>query len=150
MDLEKLKQGILIAQRYHEQVVLVLGQSASELFYDATATEGLPSINIGLDLSAKLLEVPNNHHPKVAALFFAELIEQAHAQTLLLDHIEVLFDRSLALDPLKLLKACAKNITLVVAWPGVKSNSSLVYAVPSHPEYRSYKESELNEIIFLM
>ncbi|MDI1276147.1 BREX-3 system P-loop-containing protein BrxF [Methylobacter sp.] len=99
MDLEKLKQGILVAQRYHQQVVLVLGQSASELFYDASATEGLLTINIGLDLSAKLLEVPNTNHPKVAALFFAELIEQAHVQTLLLDHIEILFDRSLAWFP---------------------------------------------------
>ncbi|MFC1776116.1 BREX-3 system P-loop-containing protein BrxF, partial [Pseudomonadota bacterium] len=58
------------------------------------------------------------------------------------------FDRSLSLDPIRLLKNCSRKKTLVVCWPGEKSKSGLSYAKASHPEYRTYKANDLTDIIF--
>lgn len=138
------------AKSKHEQLVLVVGDYAAELLKRVSDTDQLPVMNIGKELSSKLLDVPSIDHPKVAANLFAELVAGCkNTQVLLMDHLEILFDRSLFIDPLKLLQACAKSITLVVVWPGMKTSSSLLYATPNHPEYRLYKEPALNGLIFI-
>lgn len=147
MDLEVVKDAISRANRYREQLVILVGESASLVLQDVSDADDLQVFNIGLELSSLLLEIPSIDRPKKASMLFTELIEQQNTNLLLLDHLEVLFDRSLSIDPLKLLKAVAKNRTIVIAWPGQKLSSSLVYAQPNHQEYRSYKESEFNEII---
>jgi len=149
LGLSNLRGGIERAGRYHEQLVLIVGESASALLSEAAITDQLPTINVGVEISSMLLDVPRSERAKVAPDIFTNLIEQQKAETLLLDHIEVLFDRSLSIDPLKLLQACAKSTTLVVVWPGTMLSSSLVYATPNHPEYRSYKESVLNGLVIV-
>jgi hypothetical protein len=146
---EKIRQAISNIKRYHEQLVILIGDSASQLLQGVADVDDLIVINVGLELASGLLEIPSIDRPKVASTLFTELVEQKKNQPLLLDHLEILFDRSLSIDPLKLLKSVAKNRTVLAAWPGKKFTSSLIYAIPSHPEYRSYKESELNEVIFI-
>ncbi|MFN2218648.1 MAG: BREX-3 system P-loop-containing protein BrxF, partial [Anaerolineae bacterium] len=63
--------------------------------------------------------------------------------TVLLDNIELLFDASLALDPLRLLEEISRNWTLVVAWPGQVEGGWLLYARPGHPEYKRYPVGDL-------
>ncbi|MBC7752529.1 MAG: BREX-3 system P-loop-containing protein BrxF [Candidatus Saccharibacteria bacterium] len=149
MDLDSIKHAILRAKRYHIQLVILIGNSSTQFLIDASNADNFQPVNVGLELSTKLLDIPLSDRPKVAAIFFAELITQKNAEIVFLDHVEILFDRSLSIDPLKLLKNCAKNTTLVIAWPGTRQGSSLIYATPNHPEYRLYKESELNELIFV-
>lgn len=149
MDLKNVRQAISSAKQYHEQLVILIGDSASLLLQSVSDADGLRVINVGMELSSRLLEIPSIDRPKMASTFFTELTDQENTAAILLDHLEILFDRSLSIDPLKLLKSIARNRTLLVVWPGIKFESALVYSIPSHPEYRSYKESELNEIIFI-
>ena len=149
MNLENIKQAVSRVKRYHEQLVVLCGDACSQQLVEFSSVENLPMVNVGLELAALLLEVPSVSRPKVAANIFEDLILQKKSETVLLVHLEILFDRSLSIDPLKLLKKCSKNITLVVVWPGVRSGSSLIYAMPNHPEYRFYKESDLVEIVFV-
>jgi len=102
-----------------------------------------------LELSEKLIEVPSQDRARSAASLFTDLLNELNTRILLLNHIEILFDKTLSIEPLKLLRSSAKNLTLVVAWPGEKTTSSLIYAVPSHPEYRNYKASDFGETIFV-
>jgi hypothetical protein len=144
-----LRQSIKQAKNYHSQLIVVIGKSASQLLEHTGSSEGLLAINLSLELSEKLLEVPSQDRAKSASVLFSDLVKDQQTEVLLLDHIEILFDRTLSIDPLKLLQSSAKNLTLVAAWPGEKSASSLTYAIPSHPEYRSYKASEFGETIFV-
>ncbi len=144
-----LRQSIKQAKNYHSQLIVVIGKSASQLLEHTGSSEGLLVINLSLELSEKLLEVPSQDRAKSASVLFSDLVKDQQTEVLLLDHIEILFDRTLSIDPLKLLQSSAKNLTLVAAWPGEKSASSLTYAIPSHPEYRSYKASEFGETIFV-
>jgi hypothetical protein len=57
---------------------------------------------------------------------------------LLLDNLELLFDHSLKLDPLDLLKRHAHGRRVVAVWPGELREGRLVYAEMGHPEYQDY------------
>jgi len=149
MELDLLRQAIEQAKNYHSQLVVVAGDSASLLLEHAASEGGLAGVNLSLSLSEKLIEVPRQDRAKSAASLFAKLLHELNTRVLLLNHIEILFDKTLSIEPLKLLQSNAKNLTLVVAWPGEKTTSSLTYAMPSHPEYRYYKASDFGETIFV-
>lgn len=149
MDLSHLRQSIEQAPNYHSQLIIVVGESASQLLEHAASADDFLVINLSLELSEKLIDIPRQDRSKSASTIFSGLIDEKQTRVLLLNHIEVLFDRTLSIDPLRLLQSSAKNLTLVIAWPGDKSASSLNYATPSHTEYRSYKASEFGETIFV-
>jgi hypothetical protein len=144
-----LTQAIERAETLHSQLVVVTGEPASLMFEQTASKDGLIVVNLGLKLSERLVEVPRQDRAKAAASSFVDLLHEQNTHVLLLNHIEILFDKTLSIEPLKLLQSSAKNLTLVVAWPGEKTASSLTYAVPSHPEYRYYKASDFGETIFV-
>lgn len=149
MDIKQINHAIERSILYHTKLVLVTGKAAHLLLENTASTEGLVVINLGLELSKKLIKVPRQGRAKASALLFADLLNQRNTHVLLLNHIEILFDKTLSIEPLKLLQSSAKNLTLVVAWPGEKTNTLLTYAMPSHPEYRCYKASDFGETIFV-
>ena len=51
---------------------------------------------------------------------------------------ELLFDRSLQQDPLRLLQGVSRNRQIVAAWDGSLEEGKLLYAEPGHAEYRQY------------
>lgn len=57
---------------------------------------------------------------------------------LLLDNIEVLFEPSLKINPLNVIKLLAHSRLVVAAWPGELRSDRLVYAGTGHPENREY------------
>ena len=134
MNLSDLSQAISSAKKYHSQLVTVVGESASQLLEHAAASDNLPAMNLSLELSERLINIPRQDRAKSVSSIFSDLLDAHQTEVLLLDHIEILFDRTLSIDPLKLLQNNAKNSTLVVAWPGQKSASSLAYATPNHPD----------------
>ena len=68
-----------------------------------------------------------------------ELAEQhATGDLLLLDNLELLFDRTLQLDPLDLLKRHAHVKRVVAVWPGELRDGRLTYAEMGHPEHQDY------------
>ena len=55
-----------------------------------------------------------------------------------MEHLEILFDTSLQLDPLRCLQKLARNCTIVALWSGNVENNHLIYAEREHPEYKIY------------
>ena len=64
---------------------------------------------------------------------------------MLLDNLELLFEKSLHINPLDLLKRIAHSKRVVAVWPGELRGDRLIYADMSHPEHRDY--SRLGVII---
>ena len=62
----------------------------------------------------------------------------SQGDVLLLDNIELLFDRSLHLNPLDTLKRHAHARRVVAAWPGEFSDGHLTYAALGHPEHQDH------------
>jgi hypothetical protein len=57
-----------------------------------------------------------------------------------LDNLEILFDRELKQDPLRLLQGISRNRSVVASWNGIVDSGRLLYAEPGHPEYRCYEQ----------
>jgi hypothetical protein len=55
-----------------------------------------------------------------------------------LDNLEILFDKHLKQDPLRLLQGISRNRSVLASWNGTTAGGRLIYAETGHPEYRSY------------
>ena len=54
--------------------------------------------------------------------------------------IDLLFERSLGLDPLAIFRRISRYTKLIVLWSGEFKNGVLSYAVPEHTNYRHWKD----------
>ena len=142
---EKLSEAIGIAKnQYHKLVILVEDNENKRtlLISDFARSCGVDAINLNLQLSTRLLE--KSPKKRISALLeeFRDLID-TDGPLVILNHCEVLFDKSLKNDPLKLLENISRNKTLLVAWPGSSQDGNLIYATPGHFEYRCYTTPEI-------
>ncbi len=96
-------------------------------------------VNVGIQLSPQLALLPQRQRSLQAASLLRDLSDKtAREGALLLDNIEVLFDSSLQLDPLEVLKRYAHARPTVAIWPGQVRDARLVYSEAGHPEFRDH------------
>lgn len=128
------------ANLYHRLVLVVAPQGAGKTMAlrDAAARTGCRYINVNLELSGRLLDLPEHKRSFSVFRLLEEIIGKNGDQVVLLDNIELLFDTSLKQDPLRCLQGLSRHRTLVAAWGGSIQDSQLVYATPDHPEYQHY------------
>lgn len=102
-----------------------------------------PRLNLSLHLSERLLTLPARQRSLQTPAIVAEMLRGT--DRVWLDHIELLFDPALRVDPLRLLRSASRQRLLVVTWPGRydPSTGTLTYAEPGHPEYRHYHPADL-------
>lgn len=108
---------------------------------------GFRYIDVGLELSGRLLDLTERQRTLQASHILDEIAGAGDEQVVLLDNIELLFDVSLKLDPLRCLRGAARQRTLVVAWNGTVRDGHLTYAIPGHPEYTRYSVDDLTVVI---
>ena len=125
---------------YYRLVLLVAppGSGKTEALLKVKESTGYPLYDLNLELSGRLLELPHRQRVLETARLLDEIIHQGEGKAVLLDNTEILFERSLQQDPLRLLQKLSRNKIIVASWNGESVHDQLVYAVPSHPEYRKY------------
>ena len=99
---------------------------------------GAPLVNVNLELSRRMLELTERQRALQLPRQFQEIVSNGGDELILLDNIELIFDVGLKQDPLRLLQGLSRNRTVVAALNGAIDGDSLIYAVPSHREYRRY------------
>lgn len=110
---------------------------------DSTTWFNWPMLSVGTALSSALLAVPAQHRSRIAHTTLADLVKPFGPVPLLCHDIDLLFEPSLGLNPLQLLKELSRVAALVVLWPGDVDAKNLWYAAPSHAHYRSWSRTEL-------
>jgi len=136
----QIKIMIPTAEELYNKLVLVVGESGSgktTVLLDAAKEHGGKVINLNLDLSFELLELTEKQRVLRLPGLIAAIIEEVKP-IVFLDNIEILFDKSLKQDPLKLLKGLSRNHVIVASWNGKYKKNKIIYANPDHPEYRVY------------
>ncbi len=129
------------ARELYERLILVVGlhQSGKTMaLKQVSESTGAPYLNMNLELSRSLLDADERQRRIGAPRRLDELVTAADTEPILLDNTEILFDRTLQIDPLRVLQKISTNHTLVVAWNGSIEQSQLTYAWPGHPDYRRY------------
>lgn len=135
-----IKKICQAAGLYHRLVILVApaGSGKTAALQDVHERTAAPLINVNLELSRRMLDLTGRQRALQLPRLLAEIVGASPADVVLLDNIEVLFDVSLKLDPLRLLQGLSRNRTAVAAWSGTIHGEHMVYATPDHPEYKRY------------
>jgi hypothetical protein len=124
------------------KLILLVGEprcGKTALLTDLAQRRGSKILTLGVMLGQPLAALPQRQRPlHVNSLLRRLADEYARDNLLLLDNLELLFDRSLKLDPLHLLKQLAHARRVVAAWPGQLREGRLTYADRGHPEYQEY------------
>ena len=144
-----IETSILEARDLQRNLILVTGKNTTGLINELLKGHNAKVININSKVVGRLSMLSKVDRSKSVLSIFKKIIREEPAEIKVLTNIEILFDSSLAVDPLRLLQSVDKNHLFIVIWPGKKEASRLSYATPSHPEYRSYKSSDFSNIIFI-
>lgn len=103
-------------------------------------------IHVNRELAAALINLPLAKRPRKAAAILDEIVSAVAAPFVVLDGLEILFEASLAIDVVPLLKQLARSQVVFALWPGELSGSQLSYAQLGHVEYQSYKLTGADDI----
>ena len=122
-----------------ERVAALFGKEAGIFTPTGSLANQLAIRNVSLEVSSALLEFGKRQRMTHAASVFLDVVSSKN-DPVLLDKTEIIFEHSLALDPIRLLSQLARNVTVVATWSGTYRDGKLTYASPSHPEFRSIDE----------
>ena len=140
--IEKLENLVDDITTLNSKLVLLIGpprSGKSGLLAQLSERRDTPVLNVAATLGRQLLAIPSTRRHLQAADLLNDLADETARQgLLLLDNIELLFDRTLHLNPLDLLKRHAHAGRVVAVWPGELRKDRLYYAVTGHPEHQDY------------
>ena len=137
---DKIKRSLQSAEGLYHRLVLLVGEAGSGktgVLRDVGEEFGTSVINVNLALSSELLELTAKQRPLRLSGIFNQIVGKAHAPVVL-DNLEILFDKNLKQDPLRLLQGISRNRAVAASWNGTFTGERLLYAKTGHPEYRSY------------
>ncbi len=137
---DKIKRSLLAAERLYQRLVLLVGDTGSGktgVLREVSEEFGSSVINVNLALSGELLELTAMQRSLRLPGILDQIADQAHSPVVL-DNLEILFDKDLKQDPLRLLQGISRNRAVVASWNGAMKSRRLSYAETGHPEYCSY------------
>ena len=98
-----------------------------------------PRLPVGQELSEALLSESPQHRPHTANRWIKARLSEMAPGPVLCAETDLLFELTLKLDPLRLMRDASKVTRLIVAWSASYTNNVLTYAVPEHGHYRTWR-----------
>ena len=122
---------------YHKLTIIAgpLGAGKTRLLAQVAADLQLPSINLSLLLSQRLLSQTRRQRALKAEEVATEVIDEHLQSGLCLDDTELLFDSTLRLNPLTFLQDISRNRLIVASWNGPIAGGELRFAYAGHPDF---------------
>jgi hypothetical protein len=140
--IDKLDQLVENISGLNSKLVLLIGprkSGKSNLLRQLAALKQMQILNVGAAVGRGLVTVPSaQRHLHVADIFNGLSNEFASHGLVLVDNIELLFDQTLQISPVDLLKRQAHIRRVVAIWPGEFEQERLSYTITGHPEHRDY------------
>ncbi len=140
--LAKLERLIGEIGELNSKLVLLVGASRSgktKLLRELGITLNIDPLNVGLELGRRLAATPINKRGFSAGELLREIADKERTDDpLLLDNLELMFEKGLQINPLDLVKRLAHSKRVVAVWPGELRGDRLIYADMNHPEHRDY------------
>jgi hypothetical protein len=146
----ELQADVARARREHFRLVWVVGGGSWErttlLRAFAEADDG-EFVEVGKKLSGSLLEVPAPLRTASVEECFAAGLAESPDDVTCLDRLEILFEPSLRINPVSLIKGTSRHSVIVAAWPGTVGQGCLVFGPAEHPSHFRIADQELESIV---
>lgn len=109
------------------------------------AEKGLGTyVNLSLALSRYRMTVEPGHDVGWPSDFMVSLLSSIGRDAMLiLDNIEAVFQPQLQLNPLGWLLKMAREIPIIVVWPGSVLDGEFVFSTPNRPDYFRQREQSV-------
>ena len=136
------------ASHYYKLLMIVgpAGSGKTAFLRSVSEKQHIPLLNLGLELSKKLLSLTVIERRLKASDVIADLLDAVGAPRLAIDNTEVIFDPSLMLNPLGLLQSLSRTRLLIWAWNGEVEDGHVTYSYRGHPEHQRIPTSEMTLI----
>ena len=146
----EVRSVLQTVRREHFRIIWVVGGSASDrttvIRAVADAEDGAV-LDVGRLLSAALIEIPSPHRAVSVDDAFSEMLSGGGKEVLCLDHLEILFETSLMLHPIDLVKNASRRFLLIASWPGTLTQDSLAFGPEDHPAHLKITRQDLECLI---
>ena len=122
------------------KLILLVGRNGkTRLLHSLARRLKTAPLNVGVKLGRCLAATPASDRGFSTNELLREITNDVDGDVpLLLDNLEVLFEPSLKINPLNVIKLLAHSRRVIAVWPGEIRNDRLIYARSGHPEYRVY------------
>jgi ABC-type uncharacterized transport system ATPase component len=148
-SLVKLEQAIRDAALQYFRLVLVVGAPGSgktAALQSVAQDLRCQLVNVNLELCKRMLDLTRGQRSRQIERLLKDVIAAVSGEVVLLDNLEILFDTSLEVDPLRLLQVSSRNRTIVASWNGNFQDARLTYAEPGHHEFIQFNHVEATVI----
>ena len=120
-------------------ILLVGNRGKTDLLRALARRLNASPFNVGVKLGRRLAATSISDRSFSTSELLREITDEVRGDVpLLLDNLEVLFEPSLKINPLNVIKLLAHSRLVIAAWPGEMRNDRLIYAGMGHPEHRDY------------
>lgn len=146
----EIQADVSRASGEHFRLVWVAGGTALErsaLLRVLAEVEDGALIDVGKKLSTALIEIPVPLRTASVAECFAACMGESPSAVTCLDHLEILFEPSLRLNPVSLVQGASRRNVLVAAWPGLAETGRLTFGSIDHPAHMDISEQEIESIV---
>lgn len=149
----ELQADVARARREHFKLVWVAGGTAparSILLRGLADAEDGICVEVGRILSEALIEIPAPLRTASMDQCFAGCIAAPSGALTCLDHLEILFEPSLKINPVQLVRSASRHALLVASWPGRAESNRLVFGPPDHPARTQVAHRDLESILHIL
>jgi len=140
MDIEKLNKIIDAVKFQRSQFIILCGSypEKEKLIKQKNNKYFIKKINISLELSKKLKEIPRPKRSTYLHKCLTKILHRFNFNVLWIERIQILFHPELEFNPIQFFQNASRNKTIILSWDGEYKNSKLIYAEPGHQEYRVF------------
>ena len=147
MPVTNLPATIKNLNSWYYKLLLLVGEQSyarNHLLGELARAWNCTPTSINIELSKLLKDIPRSKRCYYVHDYLDKIIDDIGTELVFLGNMEILFSSHLRINPLAQLKHISKYRPVIAAWNGRIDNNCLLYGEISHPDYVSYRLSELD------
>ncbi|WP_160881876.1 BREX-3 system P-loop-containing protein BrxF [Aeromonas veronii] len=145
-ELQAEANKALLRMSVQSSALVLVINSPTQIIRSARETEGLTYLELSEQLCERLLPLSCNDRSRHVSDIIAQMLNGIASDVVWLDRIQVLFEPTLELDPLRQLQDLARLKPIVAIWPGQITERFLTFSVPGRDDYQSYSANDLANV----
>ena len=142
-DLLKETDSALVRLCDQASSLVLIVNSTEQVIFPSHLSEEITLLELSEELCEHLLPLSRDDRSRKAPDILAKMLNCIASEVVWIDRIQILFEPSLELDPLRQLQELARIKPIIAIWSGQLTEQFLTFSVPGRADYQSYTANEL-------